>query len=84
MTLPTLPDLTQALSDAGAAHHEFEQVILNGVRDELWAGFYAAFALGRLGNFTTPSQLNNLLTDAPLENDWAAAAANYVLAALSN
>jgi hypothetical protein len=27
------------------------------VRDELWAGFYAAFVLGRLGDFTAASGL---------------------------
>lgn len=44
-------DLERALSAAGAAHHDYEQKTLNGVRDELWPGFYAAYVLGRLGDF---------------------------------
>jgi hypothetical protein len=39
-------DLAAVLSAAGSAHHEYEQTALKGVRDELWAGFYAAFVLG--------------------------------------
>jgi hypothetical protein len=46
MTNPPLEsDLAEVLSAAGSTHHEYEQTAL-GVRDELWAGFYAAFALG--------------------------------------
>ena len=55
MKTPSLDDLTQTLAQAGSAHHDFEQNILAGVRDELWHGFYAAFVLGRLGDFATPS-----------------------------
>ena len=47
--------LAEILSAAGSAHHEYEQTALKGVRDELWAGFYAAFVLGRLGDFTAAS-----------------------------
>ena len=49
---PFESDLAEVLSAAGSTHHEYEQTALNGVRDELWAGFYAAFVLGRLGDFT--------------------------------
>ena len=49
-------DLAAVLSAAGSAHHEYEQTALKGVRDELWAGFYAAFVLGRLGDFTAGEQ----------------------------
>ena len=45
---PSGSDLAEALSAAGAAHHEYEQTALKGVRDELWAGVYAAFVLGPL------------------------------------
>ena len=32
--------LEQALAEAGRAHHDYETVVLRGVRDELWPGFY--------------------------------------------
>jgi hypothetical protein len=44
---PFESDLAEVLSTAGSAHHEYEQTALKGVHDGLWAGFYAAFALGR-------------------------------------
>jgi hypothetical protein len=55
--LPSDSALAEALSAAGAAHHEYEQTALKGLRDELWSGFYAAFVLGRLGDFTAASSL---------------------------
>ena len=45
--LPSGSALAEALSAAGSAQHEYEQTALKGVRDGLWAGFYAAFVLGR-------------------------------------
>ena len=48
-------DLERALSAAGAAHHDYEQETLKGVRDELWTGLYAAYVLGRLGDFAAPA-----------------------------
>jgi hypothetical protein len=82
-SLPTRSTLVQALADAGRVHHEFEMVALKGVRDELWAGFYAAFVLGRLGDFTTASSLSRLLTAVAAPADWSDAAATHVLAALA-
>lgn len=79
---PSLTDLQEALSAAGSAHHDFEQHALRGVHDEQWAGFYAAYVLGRLGDFTTPTLLANWLEDAPSVDDWSAAAASYVLGQL--
>ena len=64
---------------AGLAHHDFEQHTLNGTRDENWAGLYAAFALGRLGDFADSSVLTKWLEDAPGGEEWAASAASYVL-----
>ena len=49
MSNPSRDALTVALGDAGVAHHDYEQVALGGERDELWPGFDAAYALGRLG-----------------------------------
>jgi hypothetical protein len=48
--------IAEALSAAGSAHHQYEQTALKGVRDELRAGFYAAFVLGWLGDFTAVTQ----------------------------
>ncbi|MFK7805400.1 MAG: hypothetical protein AB8G95_27465, partial [Anaerolineae bacterium] len=55
---------------------------LSGVRDELWSGFYAAFALGQLGAFAKPTELSHWLEEAPSESDWAADAAEYVIGKL--
>ena len=79
---PSLTDLQEALAAAGSAHHDFEQHALRGVHDEQWAGFYAAYVLGRLGDFTTATLLAGWLEDAPSVDDWSAAAASYVLGQL--
>jgi hypothetical protein len=63
-------DLAEVLSAAGSAHHEYEQTALKGVRDELWAGFYAAFVLGRLGDFTAASRLAALLEAVDAPSNW--------------
>ena len=55
MTRPTVQELEQALAAAGFAHHEFETRFLAGVRDEMWPGWYAAYVLGRLGDFAKPT-----------------------------
>lgn len=83
MTLPNQDDLTTALSNAGTAHHDFEQVVLSGTRDELWAGFYAAYVLGRLGDFVAPSTLSKWLGEAPGSDQWPKSAAGYVLKQLA-
>jgi hypothetical protein len=77
--LPDPSALAQALADAGSAHHDYETVVLNGVRDELWPGFYAAFVLGRLGAFTTASRLSRLLEEVTAPGNWSVAAAEHVL-----
>lgn len=84
MTNPPQDELEKALRAAGSAHHDYEQVALNGVYDELWPGFYAAFVLGRLGDFTTASTLSQWLEDAPSGDAWAATAAQHVLAQLDD
>lgn len=78
---PTPNDLEQALRDAGSAHHEYEQTFLGGERDTQWAGFYAAFTLGRLGAIAKPSVLTKLLQEAS-GDDWASAAASLVVGRL--
>lgn len=76
--LPSDSDLAEALFAAGAAHHEYEQTALKGVRDELWSGFYAAFVLGRLGDFTAASTLAALLEEVDAPSNWSEAAARHV------
>ena len=83
MSLPKIEEIENALSDAGSAHHEYEQVVLNGVRDELWPGFYAAYVLGKLGNFTKPSILSGLLETAPDSDNWAKTTSEYLIDKLS-
>lgn len=80
--LPDPSALAQALADAGNAHHDYETVVLKGVRDELWPGFYAAFVLGRLGAFTTASRLSRLLEEVTAPANWPTAAAEHVLKSL--
>ena len=77
-TLPTEAALADALVAAAEAHHEYEVNALHGVRDELWAGFYAAYVLGRLGDFMPATQLAHLLESAPEASAWVPSAAAYV------
>lgn len=76
---PTFEQLAKALKAAGSAHHEYESNALKGERDEQWPGWYAAYVLGRLGDFTTPTQLAIWLDDAPAKEDWVTSAATAVL-----
>ena len=77
---PTHEELTAALVSAGAAHHDYESRFLGGERDERWPGWYAAYVLGRLGDFTTPTTLSSWLESAPSEGEWAPDASSFVLA----
>ncbi len=76
---PSIEELAEALRAAGAAHHEYEQTVLKGVRHEEWATFYAPYVLGRLGDFAPPSVLTKWLTEAPLTQNWAESAAAHIL-----
>jgi hypothetical protein len=82
--LPTELQLHEALAAAGAAHHDYETNFLKGVRDEQWAGWYAAFVVGRLGSFTAPTLLAEWLSDVSGDGDWASHAAAYVLAKINS
>lgn len=81
---PEEDELRAALSAAGSAHHDYESRYLGGVRDEQWPGWYAAYVLGRLGDFATPTDLARWLEDAPSEGVWAESAAVYVRKCLSD
>ena len=82
MAQPSQDELSKTLVEAGAAHHEYEQVTFGGKRDEQWPGFYAAYALGRISDFVAPSKLSQWLEEAPAGKNWAVLAANYVLSRL--
>lgn len=71
--------LVEALSAAGAAHHDFEARYLGGEYDVIWPGWYAAYVLGRLGDFVQPTELSEWLRDAPSDGVWAEDAATFVL-----
>ena len=81
---PSKSELEKALGDAGSAHHDYEQVILEGRYDEQWPGFYAAYALGRVGDFAEPSALCRWLEEAPAGESWAVSAADYILSQLDD
>ena len=80
---PEIEELRNALDEAGSAHHNYETVILNGVRDELWSGFYAAYVLGKLGNFIQPSDLVELLEKVTDSDDWSNTAAELIINSLN-
>jgi hypothetical protein len=71
--------LEAALALAGDAHDDYERAMLKGVVDERWAGFYAAYVLGRVGDFTEAGRLAALLEEVDAANDWPAVAAGHVL-----
>ena len=70
--------LSAALQQAGKVHHEYEMVYLQGQHDPVWAGWYAAYVLGRLGDFTTPSRLTRWLEEVTEAEDWSFEAADLV------
>jgi len=72
-------DLVLALVAAASAHHEYEDSCLSGEPDERWAGWYAAYALGRLGDFAAPGDLTRWLESAPPGEEWSDAAADHVM-----
>ena len=80
---PSRDQLREALSAAAGAHHEYEQVALGGQHDAQWSGFYAAYVLGRLGDFASPSALARWFEAAPEADDWAGQAAAFVLSKLA-
>lgn len=76
--LPSRTTLAEALVAAAAAHRDYERTALRG-GDPMWSGFHAAFVLGRLGDFAPAGRLAALLEEVENGNDWADAAAAYVL-----
>ena len=76
---PNAESLRSALSAAWSAHHDYETRYLDGVRDEQWAGWYAAYVLGRLGDFASPTDLARWLESVPGGGDWVEDAADLVI-----
>ena len=79
VSIPTEQQLKETLSLAGRFHHDYESNFLGGVHDEQWAGWYSAYAIGRLGDFTTPTFLTQWLKEVSGEGDWSKNAAAHVL-----
>jgi len=76
--LPTVGQIQRALEAAGAAHHQYEQHVLRGRRDEQWAGWYAAYVLGRLGDVATPAVMTAWMAETETARPWAPEAAQYL------
>ena len=77
--LPSHDLLQQTLAAAGAAHEDYERTVLRGVVDPQWSGFFAAYVLGRLGDFAPASRLATLLAEVNAKDEWEAVAADHVL-----
>lgn len=75
---PTEDKIRIALKAAAKAHHEFQENTLKGIHHEQWSIWYAAYILGRLGDFTTPSLLTQWL-DEVNDKDWFTKAAKHVV-----
>ena len=71
-------NIEQALRDASRSHHDYEENVLDGVRDEYWSGWYDAYVLGRLGDFTSPTELSRLLETVSGDGDWYLIASNLI------
>lgn len=80
--LPDRESLSKLLAETWEVHGEFQDNYLEGVRDEMWAGWYAGYLLGRLGNFTTPTALTRLLQQTEKLSPWPEKAAEHLLDSL--
>lgn len=77
--LPSKIDLEVALKSASEAHHNYQTIFLGGKHDPQWPGWYAAYVLGRLGDFISASKLSKLLNDSPGSEEWNKNTARYLL-----
>lgn len=81
MPPPSRQELNHALAAAQAAHGEFRENFLAGKFDDGRAGWIAAFVIGRIGTFATPTQLTKWLQATPNSVDsWVDSATDHVLA----
>ena len=81
MAEPNKEQLLAALKSAASSHHDYQTNYLSGEHDAQWPGWYAAYVLGRVGDFAAPSHLAAWL-EAVDGEDWSDAAADSVLARL--
>ena len=61
--------IAHLLSQAGGAHHTFEQTVLKGVYDEAWPMWYADYVVERglaelLGRAVTAEQVSRFFTES--------------------
>ena len=61
--------VSHLLSQAGGAHHTYEQTVLNGVYDQVWPAWYADYVIAHGLNELLPQpvsveQLNHFLTES--------------------
>lgn len=82
MNRPSESDIAAALEKAAKLHHAYEEHYLNGKRDQLWSGFYAAYVLGRCGEFTTAEELAGQLENISMSDKWNADAAAKIYAGM--
>ena len=82
--LPDENQIKHALIAAAKAHHEFETNYLSGVRHEYWAFWYAAYTLGRLGDFMPATELTRLLEQVTDKDHWFRSAATFVSERIKN
>ena len=80
--LPSKSALSEALAAVTPLHDDYERTTLKGVVDERWAGFYAAYVIGRLGDFASAGRIAALLEEVPEQENWPAVAAAHVLTKL--
>jgi len=78
MKQPSSEQLVKVLQAASAAHHDFEANALQGKYDDQWPGWYAAYIVGRLGDFVTPTILAGWLSVAPESDDWPRSTADHI------
>ena len=76
--IPNEKQIKHSLIAAAKAHHEFETNYLSGIRHEQWAFWYAAYVLGKLGNFISPTKITRLLEQVTGNDDWFNNAAKII------
>ncbi len=69
MNTNVVNQITQLLSQAGSAHHQYEQTVLKGVYDQDWPTWYALYVINHglgtvLGQPVTEAQLSRFFTES--------------------
>ena len=83
-SLPSEELIKQSLIAAAEAHHEFQENYLSGVRHEQWALWYAAFVIGKHGDFISPTKLTRLLEEVTDQEHWFRTAAKHISENIAN